>query len=310
MSGDHGDGLPEEHEEHGNHEAWVIPYADLLTLLMAMFIALFAMSTVDQAKATAVQNGFKEAIGGKVDSSVFAGTKGNTIVPGQNAGTLNGANNPTANGGEASSAINAALAHAQAVQQAKASEQKALANVEQTIKDAAKKLGVSSDITFQLEGRGLVVRVVSDQVLFDSGSAVLLPEGQRVLRLVGTALGKIDNPLVIEGHTDSTPIDTAQYPSNWELSGARAGAVVRFFTDIVGLDANRMRPEEFADRKPIATNATPEGRAKNRRVEIVVQSKAIDQLLSGYDLSDKTTGSSGSNAPDLSKIVGSLASGG
>src|SRR5436309_11469581 len=91
MSGGHDDDdddeLHEEHEEHGNHEAWVIPYADLLTLLMAMFIALFAMSTVDQAKVAAVANGFNEAIGGKVKDSVFSGQKaGSAVINGNGQG--------------------------------------------------------------------------------------------------------------------------------------------------------------------------------------------------------------------------------
>jgi chemotaxis protein MotB len=302
-------GPAEEHEEHGNHEAWVIPYADLLTLLMAMFIALFAMSTVDQAKVTAVANGFKEAIGGKVDSSVFAGNAGHSILPGDNQGSRlvgGGKTDPTAVDDTSSSKLTAMIDAHNALQNEKAVQIDSLKQVEAAIVAAATHAGVGDKLSLELQNRGLVIRIVTDQVLFPSGSAVIEPEGAQVLAVVGNALKTIDNPIIVEGHTDNLPIDTALYPSNWELSGARAGAVVRFFTSL-GLAADRMRPQGFADTRPLASNDTAAGRAKNRRVEIVVQSKVIDALLNQDQLDNQpaTTNPLGAD-PQLNHVVGSL----
>jgi chemotaxis protein MotB len=317
--GHHDDGVHEEHEEHANHEAWVIPYADLLTLLMAMFIALFAMSTVDMTKFKSLAIGFNEALGGgKLDTGVFAGAKGNAVIPGSGSA---GTGNTNANGGsvgpgsvsKGENVINALLRSAQQLEAAKAQQQQTLQNVEKQIQQQATKLGLGGAVSFQLEGRGLVVRVVSDQVLFDSGSATIKPEGQSVLRIIGQVLKAVDNPLLVEGHTDNVPISTSQFPSNWELSTARAGSVVRFLVDQVGLASTRMRPAGKADLRPIASNATAVGRAKNRRVEIVVQSTVIDQLLRGNDLTDASVSSkpaAGNSAtPDLKTVVGNLANG-
>jgi chemotaxis protein MotB len=300
----------EEHEEHGNHEAWVIPYADLLTLLMAMFIALFAMSTVDQAKVTAVANGFKEAIGGKVDSSVFAGNNGHSILPGESQGDRivgGGKDDPTSTEDTNAAKLQAMIAANNKLQNEKTVQLDSLKQVKNAIVTAANAHGVGDKLSFELQNRGLVIRIVTDQVLFPSGSAVIESEGAQVLTVVGNALKAIDNPIIVEGHTDSVPIDTPLYPSNWELSGARAGAVVRFFTVSLGLPADRMRPQGFADERPLASNDTEAGRAKNRRVEIVVQSKVIDALLNQDQLDNQPASAEQLGAdPHLKDVVGSL----
>src|SRR5689334_14750070 len=225
--GGHDDGLPEEHEEHTNHEAWVIPYADLLTLLMAMFIALFAMSTVDTTKFKALAIGFNEALNGpSLDKGVFSKTAGNSPLDGQGAGadsSLNGGDVGPGSVPKANSML-AKLADQQAgVQAQRSAEKQSLTGVEHKIEQSATKLGFGGKLNLKLDDRGLVVTVVTDQILFDSGSAVLNPAGDPLLAAVATALQSVDNPILIEGHTDSEPISTVQYPSNWELSSARAG---------------------------------------------------------------------------------------
>jgi chemotaxis protein MotB len=290
MSGGHDDGLPEEHEEHANHEAWVIPYADLLTLLMAMFIALFAMSTVNISKFKAFATGFNEALNGpNLNTGVLSQSNGSGIGSGGGTST-----NPNLNGGAvgpdkqpATNSYLQSLADNNAnLQAAKSAEQKTLKGVEHKIQQQANKLGLAGRLNLRLEERGLVVTVVTDQILFDTGSAVLKPEGTGVLQAVGQSLSAINNPILIEGHTDNVPISTPQYPSNWELSSGRAGSVARFFQSI-GLERTRLRPEGLADMYPVASNATAEGRARNRRVEIVVQSNLVDQALKNAGLTDK-----------------------
>jgi chemotaxis protein MotB len=281
MSHGGGDGLPEEHEEHANHEAWVIPYADLLTLLMAMFIALFAMSTVDMTKFKALAIGFNEALDGpSLDKGVFSKTSGDSPLDGTGSGVSpqsGGAVGPDSQPKSQKVLESLVKQHADLEAQ-KSVERHALEGVEKAIRTRAGELGVAGELQMRLEERGLVVTVVTDQVLFDAGSATVKPEGDAVLRVVAGSLATIDNPILIEGHTDSRPISTAQYPSNWELSSGRAGSVARYFESI-GIDRARLRPEGLADLFPVGSNDTAEGRAKNRRVEIVVQSKLVDRAL-------------------------------
>jgi chemotaxis protein MotB len=284
-----GDGLPEEHEEHANHEAWVIPYADLLTLLMAMFIALFAMSSVDIDKFKALAIGFNEALDGpSLDKGVFSKSPGESPLDGQGSGLSpqpGGAVGP-ADQPKAKRVLDTLVQQHEDLEVQRSVERKSLEGVSKRIEQRAKELGLAGELSLRLEERGLVVTVVTDQVLFDSGSAVVKPEGDSVLRVVGSALQDVDNPILIEGHTDSTPIATAQYPSNWELSSGRAASVARFFEQM-GMDRSRLRPEGLADLFPAGPNDNAEGRAKNRRVEIVVQSKLVDRALRDAGLTQK-----------------------
>lgn len=280
-------GLPEEHEEHVNHEAWVIPYADLLTLLMAMFIALFAMSTVDMDKFKALSIGFNEALGGgDLSTGVFDPNDGGT-------GPLEGGGSgaaPQAGGAigpdrqpQSDSVLATLVQQYQNRQVAAAAEQESLREVAETIERGAAGSGFAGSLHLRLEHRGLVVTVVTDQVLFDDGSAALRGESVALLEAIGTAMTAIDNPIVIEGHTDSRPIATARFADNRELSSARANAVLRHFESL-GIPPAQMQSVGWADLHPVAVNDTAPGRAQNRRVEIVVQSNLIEQALDDADL--------------------------
>jgi len=290
MSGD-GGGLPEEHEEHVNHEAWVIPYADLLTLLMAMFIALFAISTVNTSKFKDLALGFNQALGGgKLDNTVFAGSnpKDNSPIPGNGYGTGPGSGGSlvASNNIVTASQLTQLLNSSQLLATAKAKEAQSLTKVQQRIDAKAAAAGFGKDIHTELQSRGLVVTVVTDKVLFDSGSAALRPDGATLLGLVAKALEAVPNPVLIDGYTDNVPIATSQYPSNLFLSGARAAQVAQYFTSI-GVDQERLFPTGLGERDPIEPNTTSAGRARNRRVEIVVQSEVVQQTLDNAGL-DKT----------------------
>jgi chemotaxis protein MotB len=286
-----GGGLPEEHEEHVNHEAWVIPYADLLTLLMAMFIALFAISTVNTSKFKDLALGFNQALGGgKLDNTVFAGSnpKDNSPIPGNGYGTGPGSGGSLVASNNIVTATQLAqlLNSTQQLASAKAKEADTLKSVQQKIEARALAHGYARDITTQLQARGLVVTVVTDKVLFDSGSAALRPNGQPLLALVADAVKAVPNPVLVDGYTDSVPIATGQYPSNLFLSGARAAQVAQYFMSI-GVNEERLFPEGLGARDSVASNATAAGRALNRRVEIIVQSSVVKQTLDNAGL-DKT----------------------
>jgi chemotaxis protein MotB len=262
----------EEHEEHVNHEAWVIPYADLLTLLLAMFLALYAASTQDSAKLQAYANAFKETIGITVEdgSGADAGIiDGGGLSQGPGTDGKPSIINPNVS---PSIAAQQALKEKEAAEAAKAAETKTLDGVEAEIRRAAQAAGLGDKVSFRREERGLVVTIVSDQVLFPSGDAGLLPDGYKILDGLATSLKATDKPVAIEGHTDSRPIANGRYPSNWELSTARATQVLRYLQTRHGFPADKLTASGYADTKPLEAGASEDAYDKNRRVEIVVLS--------------------------------------
>jgi chemotaxis protein MotB len=260
----------EEHEEHVNHEAWVIPYADLLTLLLAMFLALWATSKADAQKMNELANAFRAESGGQV---VIQGGTGLQDAGGDDPKSIIDLGLNAARAVRAEQALKAA----EAAQAAKAAENAQLQSVEEQLKAEAQQLGIADKLSFRREERGLVVTIVSDQVLFQSGDAALMPNGVSILdALIGPVI-KIDKPISIEGHTDDRPV-SGKFASNWELSTARATNVLRYLVSRHGFPASMISASGYADTKPVKSNATAEGQAANRRVEIVVLSTAATDV--------------------------------
>lgn len=255
----------EEHEEHVNHEAWVIPYADMLTLLMAMFLVLWAIGQVDIDKAKAVSTGFADEFG--LSMSAGKGSGGTGVMDG--AGSWKDDPVATRSKPDKTAAIAAYRREEQAREQRDEAEQQLQQVADKISSDAAAE-GLAAAIRFKMEARGLVVSIVSEGVLFDAGSAELRPAGKVVLDGVSASLVDVPNQLSIEGHTDDRPISTSQFPSNWELSTARATTVLRYLVDRHGIPSNRVGAVGYADQRPVAPNSTDGGRAKNRRVDVVV----------------------------------------
>jgi chemotaxis protein MotB len=134
----------------------------------------------------------------------------------------------------------------------------------------AKEAGVSGKVNVTVRRRGLVIQLLTDKVFFSSGEAVLHPEARKLVSKIGQIVrDEHSHPVVVEGYTDSQPISNSRYQSNWNLSGDRAAAVVNDFAEI-GVLANRMTVQGYGSQIPIDTNSTAEGRARNRRVEIVL----------------------------------------
>lgn len=262
----------EEHEEHVNHEAWVIPYADMLTLLMGLFLVLWALSNQDLAKLKEFSQSFSQSVG------VSAGP----AIGGGGAGVLDGANSATTTmpppvppmSGQRLEQANAALAREEAVAVAAAGESARMDSAEAVIAAAAAGNGVGGAVSFRREERGLVVSIVSDDVLFEPGSASLRADAPAVLDAVAGGLSALPNMVAVEGHTDSVPIATATYPSNWELSTDRASTVLRYLVDRWGLPPSRLVAGGYADQRPVGPNETAAGRALNRRVDIAVLATA------------------------------------
>lgn len=257
--------MPTKKKKHAEHEAehaderWLITYADMITLLMVLFIVLYSISQVDLAKFKQLKSGLSESFNAGGDGVLDGGS-----------GVLDGGNGPSP---EILAAASKALAEKQAVEQAATAERDALQAAEQRIVGELAGRGLAGDVGFRLERRGLVVTIVTDDVLFDPGSAVLRADGRQVVDALAAALAPLPNMISIEGHTDSTPTRGGRgYPTNWELSTARATTVLRELAEGHGFDARRLSAAGYADTRPLAANDTPQGRATNRRVEIVVHS--------------------------------------
>jgi chemotaxis protein MotB len=297
--GGHGHEEHEEHEDHVNHEAWVIPYADMLTLLMALFIVLFATSIMDLEKFKQAAKSLNQALGGnELKGGVFT-SSGSSPVEGapapQKQTAADGSNTKESGVGTnlPSQELAQNILEQQAAQAAlRRAEADRMAAVQAAIEAKANELGFAEAINVRKEPRGLVITVVTDQVLFDSGRAALRDEGTTVLAQVAAVIKDVPNQIAIEGHTDSTPISTGQFPSNWELATARATSVLRFMLDN-GLNAGRTAAGGYADTRALDSNDTAEGRQRNRRVEIVILNENQNAVGSNQETNPVAKGTGG-----------------
>jgi chemotaxis protein MotB len=247
----------EEHEEHVNHERWLVTYADMITLLMVLFIVLFSMSQVDLKKYEAL----KTSLSGAFGSNPIEGGAG-VLSSGTSAIPLPGI----------TVQAKQALAAQQAQEAAAAAEHAQLEATKQQLSSALEKVGLAGGVGLSVERRGLVVTIASDKVLFDPGQATLRPAGRTIIQQLAGPLAALPNPLRVEGHTDDVPIN-GTFASNWELSTARATTVLRELVASHAVEPSRLSATGYADQKPVASNSTPDGRARNRRVELLVEAQ-------------------------------------
>jgi len=258
------------HEEHENHERWLVSGYDMMTLLFAVFVVLFAISSTNISKVKLLEQSLQEAFSGPVLSGGRAMMK---------TGGTSQADETTPEPPLPS------LSPAQAVQAAmQPTDEKSLeeaaeraAKEERSFQDLKKRIdklvaeaGLAEQVTTSVSQRGLKIRLVTDGLLFESGSAIVKPGAMTTLERIGRIVAaEHEHPVQVEGHTDDRPIATSQYPSNWQLSGARAAAVVQQLNG-AGVSGKRMSLAGYAAEHPIASNAMPAGRAANRRVEIIL----------------------------------------
>jgi chemotaxis protein MotB len=244
----------EEEEEHENHERYLITYADMITLLLALFIILFAIGQVDTSKYDKLRAGLADAFGNRT----FVGGSG--VLEGEGPAPIpdSGPAGVAPEGG-----IGTTLDLSEAEQVAEELRQDLI-----DLEIAEDKVGI------KIDERGLVITFSTDDVTFASGSWQLRPAGVAALDRLFGPLAAVDNEIMVEGHTDDRPMGGGL--SNWELSANRAGAVVRYLIDQRGLDPKRMSAAGYADVHPIADNGTAQGRQQNRRVEMVIVIEDIE----------------------------------
>jgi chemotaxis protein MotB len=318
MSGGGGGGgnpaLEEEHPEHENHERYLLTYADMITLLLALFIVLFAIGQTDQAKF----NEFRAGLASEFGNHNFDGGTG--VLPGGESvetpvspsdgsssdikallegggvgsdgavgtgdtGVTTTTTTPT--GGPASEPVTDPSGYAGYGGHVDADEGSAIAEqISETL--TAQGISIPEDARVIVDPeRGVVIQLSTDDVTFATGSATLTAEGRGALDSLVPALQAIDNPIEIDGHTD----DTGSYDLNWDLSGGRAAAAVKYLQNTHGLVPDRLHYAGYGETKPIAGNDTAEGQRANRRVEVVI---VVDPLTTASGAGDTTATPTGS----------------
>jgi chemotaxis protein MotB len=233
-------------DDKKNLDRWLLTYADLITLLLAFFVVMYSLSKVDAKKFGKMQ----EALSGILNGGPAAISQGAKVIAIPDTG----------------GALNLVK----------------LQSLGDAVKEGAKQMEKDKLINTEVAERGLVIHIM-EQALFRSGSAELGPEAREVLDLMALKLSDMPNHIRIEGHTDNHPINTARYPSNWELSSDRSTQVLRYLTEAHQFDPKKMSALGFGEFRPIADNDSDENRAKNRRVDIVV----LTEEMSGAEPSSQ-----------------------
>ena len=265
----------EEHEEHENHERWLVTYADMLTLLMVLFIVMFAMSQVDQKKYQALKNGLADGFG--AHSTFMQGS--DSILEGH----LKEASDPQLDGTkmfdtltpEGQAVVNRAVQEQQrksqeAAYHAATLEATRLKKAEQKLKAALKKRGLADDVSTTIDDRGLVVSLVSRHVVFQPNVAQLSPRGERVVDTLAPVLKSLGNELRVDGHTNQAAGPPKYYATDWDLSAARALSVLRRLNERAQIPGTRLSLAAFGHEKPLLDPALPGSQDINKRVDIVV----------------------------------------
>ncbi|QGG46406.1 flagellar motor protein MotB [Heliorestis convoluta] len=229
------------HEEHVD-ESWLIPYADILTLLLALFIVMFATAQVDQQRFEAVRQALE---------TVFKGGTGIMM-------------NPSMQETEGTSDEMQDSNVTESFQEARSFD-----DLKEKIDRLIDEQGLSNEIYSGIFAEGLQISF-RDAALFDSGRANLRAEALSILNELSILLENIDNEIRVAGHTDNLPINTPEFPSNWDLSAKRSLNVMKYILNNPNLDPARFTAVGYSEYRPIATNSTPEGRAQNRRVEVLI----------------------------------------
>lgn len=268
-----------KHEEHENHERWMVSYADFITLLFAFFVVMYSISSVNDGKYRTVSESIRAAL--------------NPVV------------SPPSSPAPFTLSANRTALMAPDAPGSKEVVVRKLRNLVKSIKAVPQ----MSMVRITEKVNGDIVITIPDQVLFNSGEAAVRSEALPFLEGLGGALIELNRHTKVEGHTDNVPIRTPQFPSNWELSAARAVMVVRVLSELYGVSADHLAAVGHADTRPVTRNNDLEQRAQNRRVEVVIleQAPPAPVLDTGNDVDE--FGRSTEDAPQSALKLGPELSG-
>ena len=247
-------------EEHENHERWLVSYADFITLLFAFFVVMYAISSVNEGKYKVLSNSLTNAfknVTGEPGGQPIATIQGAPLLPVKPIAKLD------------------KLPDQKKTEEKKVEQRKKMKNVANDIMDALQPLVAQGKVRLLETSRGVTIEI-NDSILFPAGQAKLQPASISAMLAIAQVLAASDFPITIEGHTDNVPIATPQFPSNWELSAMRATTVLRLFNE-GGVGAERLTAIGYGETRPLETNTTVEGRARNRRVSILIDSNRPEE---------------------------------
>ncbi|MGG6312904.1 flagellar motor protein MotB [Paenibacillus macerans] len=248
----------QDHEEH-NDESWLLPYSDLMTLLLALFIVLFGMSTVDAQKFQEMSEAFQ---------SVLTGGSG---ILDQNAMTSN-TNNTNSDSELPKPSSDGLMTKKNELMR---QEQENLEALKKQLDSYIKQNGLTNELETKLNQSQLMV-TISDNALFPSGEAEVKPEARMLAKAISAMLQQFpDYEVIVSGHTDNVPISTYEFPSNWDLSSVRALNFMKILLLNQKLDPKKFSAIGYGEYHPVAGNDTAAGRAKNRRVEVSIIRKYV-----------------------------------
>lgn len=283
-----------KHEEHENHERWLVSYADFITLLFAFFVVMYSVSSVNEGKYRVLSDALVAAF--------RSSTK--TIMPIQIGKDAKSPENQSL--ARQSPALLAApeLPLPNVPKQSVREISKGIGQIASKVRKALADLVEEELISIRQDDNWLEVEIKSN-ILFESGSARIQKKSTPILLRLAETIAEFTNPVRVEGYTDNEPISSPIFPSNWELSAGRASSVVHLFSDM-GVEPRRMSAVAFSEYHPIADNATLEGRQKNRRVVIVIlendeSQKLRDQII--FEAADNKIDPQPTNANQQAKVA-------
>lgn len=251
-----GGGRKGRKEEHANHEAWAIPYGDLITLLLAFFVVMYSVSSLNSGKYRVMSEALMAAFRGEPQRDMPITLSIREGMPTSDLVTM-----PETEKAMGPRPIRKTDAQGMDTGMS-------LSGIAGNVAKALERQVMTDQVTIRQHADWVEVEIRND-LLFPSGSAAMAGEASDIVRKLGASLANLKNPIFVQGHTDNVPISTAQYPSNWELSAARAGAVVRLLGE-GGANTALMTVIGYGEQRPLQSNETSEGRATNRRVVLAI----------------------------------------
>ncbi len=273
----------EEAEEHENHERWLVTYADMVTLLMVLFIVMFSMSVVDERKFNALKAGLAAGFG--QSTSVLTGSESILEQPGVSA--IQPVRSDVFPGSSPSDEHAEQLADEEQRRYADAArEVDRLRGLMARIDEALRREGLRHDVRAEIDERGLVLSLTSRHVVFQPNLAELSERGRRVLDTVAPVLRSAPDAMRIDGHTNQVPVKPKYFATDWELSAARAVTVLRYLNEKGAIPNPRMSAAAFGHEEPLIDPSKPGSQRVNKRVDIVVLSDlpaATRELLDDVD---------------------------